>query len=316
MAHLFRLIATIHHLYSAMKTPIVVLSFGRSGSTWISDIISKNLGGLLLFEPLHRETCPFPQEVCYSDGFAPELDASLHTFLQAILAGKDRNRWLLRNHLFTPLAAVSQDYVDMVWDETPVLGFKEIRATYMIDWLIQRMDAKVVYLVRHPAAVIASLRRRKNFWNDLGFEVHWQLFMEHVVQNSRHQAVLAPHLGRIARASTRIQQEATMWAVAHKLAIQTLARHHLPYFRYEDFYQQPFATTRHLISYVGGNAAAIHPAHIFVPSMTTIRTVHGLTASESDFAAKGWRIFWDGVLTRVEFDEIMAISRAFGIDTY
>ncbi len=299
-----------------MSSPIVVLSFGRSGSTWISDIISKNLGGLLLFEPLHPETCPFPHEACYSDGYAPELNGRLHDFFQQVLAGRDRNRWLLRNHLFTPLEAVSQAYVDMVWEETRVLGFKEIRANFMIDWLIENLHARVVYLVRHPAAVIASLRRRKNFWNEFGFETHWRLFLEHVVDNPRQGEALRPYLPLIEKAKSQIDREAVMWAITHRLASQAAARNHLPIFYYEDFYERPFPTTRRLVNFLGGNVDAIHPSHIFVPSMTTIRTVHGLTASESDFANKGWGIFWEGILTPEEFDRIMHLVAAFGIEDY
>ena len=299
-----------------MNNPIIVLSFGRSGSTWVSDIISKNMGGLLLFEPLHPETCPFPQEACYSDGYAPGLNARLLDFLSEVLAGAHRNRWLLRNHLFTPLEAVSQTYVDMVWNETRVLGLKEIRATFMIDWLIENLHARIVYLVRHPAAVIASLRRRKNFWNEFGFETHWRLFLDHVVQNPRTEDVLRPYRSLIDAARTQIERETVMWAASHKLAARALARHGLPTFHYEDFYERPFPTTRRLIDYVGGDPQAIHPAHIFVPSMTTIRTVHGLTASESDFAAKGWSIFWEDILIADELQTIMGLVDAFGVEDY
>jgi len=299
-----------------MERPVIVLSFGRSGSTWVSDIISKNRGGLLLFEPLHPEICPFPQEACYSDGYDAGLNENLQDFLAAVMAKEFRNRWLLRNHLFNPLEAVSQTFVDMVWRETQVLGFKEIRANFMIDWLIETFDARIVYLVRHPAAVIASLRRRKNFWNEFGFETHWRLFHEHVVNNPRNELTLHPYRAVIAGAVTQIEREAVMWAVSHKLATQALARHDLPLFHYEDFYERAFLTTRRLVRYLGGNPDAIHPAHIFVPSMTTIRTVHGLTASESDFAAKGWRIFWDDILAPEELQTIMGLVQAFDIADY
>ena len=297
-----------------MSPPIVVLSFGRSGSTWISDIISKNLGGLLLFEPLHPETCPFAQDACYSDGY--ELGDMLEAFFHHIMAKGDRNRWLLRNHLFNPLESVSQAYVDMVWEESRVLGFKEIRANFMVDWLIERLHARIVYLVRHPAAVIASLRRRRNFWNEFGFETHWRLFLQHVAAHARYGEVLAPYRPIIDQARTRIQREAVMWAASHKLASQALARHGLPIFYYEDFYASPFPTTRKLIAYVGGDPAALHPAHIFVPSMTTIRTVHGLTSSETDFASKGWAIFWEDILTPDELAEIERIVLAFDLEDY
>ena len=299
-----------------IDNPIVVLSFGRSGSTWISDIISKNLGGLLLFEPLHPETCPFAEEACYSDGFQADLGYRLRPFFKDVLAKTYRNRWLLRNHLFQPLESVSQTYVDMVWKETRILGFKEIRANYMIDWLINTLNARIVYLVRHPAAVIASLRRRKNFWNEFGFARHWEFFLHRVARNPRYRTLLQPYRQLISNAHSRTQKEAVMWSISHKLAATTMRERGLPIFYYEDFYQRPFATTRKLIRYVGGNPAALHPAHIFVPSMTTIRTVHGLTSSESDFASKGWAIFWEDILSSEELKAIMHVVQAFELDDY
>ena len=298
------------------SSPIVVLSFGRSGSTWISDILSKNLGGLLLFEPLHPAVCPFAQQAAYSDGYDPDLSPRLADFLTQVLDKTYRQRWLLRNHLFHPLDSVSQGYVDMVWEESRVLGFKEIRANFLIDWLLEHLQARIVYLVRHPAAVIASLRRRQRFWHEFGFDTHWRLFLEHVVENPRYGTSLHPYLPIIHQARTQIQRETVMWAVSHKLASAAMTRHGLPIFYYEDFYQYPFPTTRQLIRYVGGDPEALHPAHIFVPSMTTIRTVHGLTSSESDFATRGWGIFWEDILTPEELEEIMAIVRAFELEDY
>ncbi|HEY52282.1 MAG TPA: sulfotransferase [Caldilineae bacterium] len=297
------------------SSPIIVLSFGRSGSTWVSDIISKSLGGLLLFEPLHPETCSFAAEICYGDAADPAMSERLAGLLAGILAKQDRNRWLLRNHLFSPLEEVSQTFVDTVWDECEILGFKEIRATFLIDWLLAHLHARIVYLVRHPYAVIASLHRRRNFWNEFGFARHWRLFQERVLLNPRHQALLQPYQPIIAAAQTQTERETVMWAATHKIASADLARHGLPIFHYEDFYEKPFPTTRALLSYLGHDAS-IHPAHIFVPSMTTIRTVHGLSASESDYSRKGLAIFWQDILSPTNLRVIGEIVQAFDIHDY
>ena len=296
--------------------PIVILSFGRSGSTWISDIVSKALGGLILFEPLHPETCPFAAEICYADASDPEQSERLYNLLNQILNKQDHNRWLLRNHLFSPLEAVSPAFVETVWSECKVLGFKEIRANFLIDWLIDHLDAQIVYIARHPCAVIASVHRRVNFWNEFGFERHWQFFRERVIENPRHRAALAAHDAIIARVRTQTEREAVMWAVTHKLAAQTLARRGLPIFRYEDFYETPFPAVRRLLRYLGRDDVSLHPAHIFVPSMTTLRTVHGLTASENDYATRGLALFWKDILSADEVRGIMDIVRAFDIDDY
>ncbi len=295
--------------------PIVVLSFGRSGSTWVSDIISKSLGGLLLFEPLHPEACSFAEEICYSDAATPAQSAQLDLFLSDILDKQDHNRWLLRNHLFSPLEDVSPAFVESVWNECRVLGFKDIRATFLIEWLLEHLHARIVYLVRHPYAVIASLHRRTNFWNEFGFEQHWRFFQERVLLNPRNQALLLPYASIIDSAQTQTAREAVMWAASHKIASAILQRHGLPTFYYEDFYRNAFSTTRAMLNYLG-HEADLHPAHIFVPSMTTIRTVHGLTSSESDYSSAGMAIFWQDILDPDELDKIGAIVRAFDISDY
>ncbi len=164
----------------------------------------------------------------------------LDLFLNGILNKQDHNRWLLRNHLFSPLEEVSPDFVETVWDECSVLGFKEIRATFLIEWLIEHLNARIVYLVRHPYAVIASLRRRKNFWNEFGFEQHWRFFQQHVLLNPRNQSLLQPYSSVIDHAQTQTAREAVMWAASHKVASAVLQKHGLPIFFYEDFYHNAF----------------------------------------------------------------------------
>ena len=295
--------------------PIVVLSFGRSGSTWVSDIISKAMGGLLLFEPLHPETCSISEEICYCDESSHGQSAQLEQLLHGILDKQDHNRWLLRNHLFSPLEEVSPAFVETVWNECNILGFKEIRAIFLIDWLLERLNARVVYLVRHPYAVIASLRRRKNFWNEFGFEQLWRFFRERVLFNPRNESLLQPYVSVVESAGTQIQKETVMWAASHKIASATLQKYGLPVFYYEDFYRNAFASTRTMLGYLGYDTN-LHPAHIFVPSMTTIRTVHGLAASESDYSSAGMAIFWQDILPPDDLRVIGEIVEAFELPDY
>ena len=298
--------------------PIVVLGFGRSGTTWVSDILSKTLGGLILFEPLHPQVCDFAAEACYADASTPALATKLDHYLDEIMAGDQRHRWLLRNHLFSPLEQVSDTFVDSIWAECNIIGWKEIRANFMIEWLCDQFNARIVYVARHPCAVMASLRRRHNFWNEFGWRQHVRMFGERVLAH--------PTLGRAFPAaairfrtgdlSDRLQQEVVMWAATHLHVSQQLGRLGLPTFYYEDLYERPFETTRALLAYLSYDQLSIHPSHIFVPSMTTLRTVHGLTATESQYRDQGMGLFWDDVLNASEVQAIMDIVAAFGIHEF
>ncbi len=296
--------------------PIAILGFGRSGTTWLSDIVSKILGGLILFEPLHPQVCDFAAEVCYAPSSIALANKNLLDHWRRALGGEIRQRWLLRNHLLSPLEDVSAGFVDMVWEQCQVIGFKEIRANFMIAALIEQLNARVVYILRHPCAVLASIRRRRNFWNEFGWERHWAMFCQRIVFGWPEAPVrLATQRQVIENARTPLEQQAVMWGVSALLAAAQLDRFGLPVFRYEDFYRQPFETTRRLLAYLGCGSQPIHPAHLFVPSMTTLRTLHGLAQSESDIAARGMRVFWEG-LTEAEVQAVLAIARQFDLERW
>lgn len=301
---------------STAKGPIVVLGFGRSGTTWISDIISKALGGLVLFEPLHPQACTFASDICYDDLSGRASSRRVNDYLSAVLSKKLRQRWLLRNHLFTPLEEVSGEFIETIWNECHILGFKEIRANFMIPWLRKHLDAQIVFVVRHPCAVIASIRKRANFWNEFGWETHWLMFMNRAVAISPEDEVVNLACSAAASAQSDLEKQAAMWAVTYAVAQTELRTAGVPLFYYEDFYERPFAASRVLFSYLGYPDISMHPSHLFVPSMTTMRTVHGLTASESDYVRHGEAMFWDGVLAESEVTEIMAVVAASGIEAY
>lgn len=296
--------------------PIAILGFGRSGTTWLSDIVSKTLGGLILFEPLHPQVCDFAAEVCYAPSSLATPNQRLSDHWRRALGGQIRHRWLLRNHLLSPLDDVSASFVDMVWEQCQVIGFKEIRANFMIASLIEQLNARIVFVLRHPCAVLASIRRRRNFWNEFGWEQHWAMFRERILQRGPEvQERLRPHLPVIAGATTPLEQQAVMWGVSSVLAAAQLDRFGLPLFRYEDFYHQPFQTTRRLLAYLGFGSTPIHPAHLFVPSMTTLRTLHGFAQSENDIAERGMRVFWEG-LTEAEVQAVLGIARQFDLERW
>ena len=94
-----------------MKKFIIVLGFGRSGTTWISDMISKMNGRLILFEPFHPSVTHLSQRIAYTPvdrGIEGYLIAQL---LTDVLTKRHKKLWLLRNHVPTKLEEVSQSFV-------------------------------------------------------------------------------------------------------------------------------------------------------------------------------------------------------------
>ena len=113
---------------------IIIGGFGRSGTTWLSDIVSKCLGGLILFEPFHPGVYDVSDKVIYAGNID---DNSLRSHLDEIRASHPTNPWILRNHLNSPIEKHSASFIKYVWSNSKILGYKTIRGNHCLYQLSQ-----------------------------------------------------------------------------------------------------------------------------------------------------------------------------------
>lgn len=298
-----------------MKT-IIVLGFGRSGTTWISDIISKISGNLILFEPFHPSVTEHSRMFSYSYIDGGEASSLLKNYLNDVLTKRHRKMWLMRNHVPVALDRISNTFLNRLWVECAVLGFKEIRANFMIEWFYKNIDCKIVFILRHPCAVIASIKNRSNFW-EFGWPETYELFLRKTIYHNRYKNhKIRNHTTIIKNAQTDIAKYTVMYALTHAIALPQLEQLGIPIFFYEDFYADPFGSVRRLSEYLGNGSVNIHPSYIFTPAMTTLKTFHGIHAMEENIANKGASLFWENELSGKEVNQILEIVNTFGISIY
>ncbi len=296
--------------------PVFVLGFGRSGTTWISELISKFSGGLILFEPLHPCVAEFSEELTYRPIACRRESILMKSHLSGILAKQRREKWLLRGHIPVSLDHVPDNLVDLFWRECQVLGFKEIRANFMIDWLHSEFGARIVFIVRHPCAVIASIKNRVNFWGEFGWPKHYQMFLDRTVYNDLYRNHPIQYaIDTIEGASTDIEKQAVMWTITHAIALPELDRLGFPVFFYEDFSTKPFDAARTLVSYLGMAQKGIHPSFIFTSSKTSDKSGQTLF-DENQRNRKNGSTFWADALSETETARIMRIVEAFEVGIY
>ena len=296
---------------------IIVLGFGRSGTTWISDILSKVLGGLILFEPLHPSVTDLGTKFAYSDVEDGEDSMALKSYLDALLNGKHRKDWLLRNHVPVPVQDVSRSLLEEIWEQCAVIGFKEIRSNFMIPWFNDNFDCRIAYIVRDPRASIASIKRRRNFFMEFGWPDSYEMFLKRTIYADRYRDhEIARGIDFARTADTDVAKYAVMWSITHALVLEELRSLGLPIFHYEDFYLRPFTSVKMLLEYLGHDEVNIHPAHIFTPSMTTMKTLHGLYEQEQIIAENGFSMFWEDTLKEEEADLISDTVGFFGLSLY
>jgi hypothetical protein len=125
------------------RNTVFIAGTGRSGTTWLEDIINCAHDHRILFEPFHSKEVPLLSQWNYRQYLRPDERADRYlTPARKILSGRIRNKWidqLNMKHL------VSRRLI------------KDIRANLLLRWIHTHFpEVPIVLLLRHPCAVASS----------------------------------------------------------------------------------------------------------------------------------------------------------------
>lgn len=126
-----------------LSKTVLLAGTGRSGTTWVSNILLAGGGGRYLFEPFHSRRVSACSGFRYRQYLSPDAEEpELGLVADQILRGAIRDPWIDQLNR-TVLAK---------WRLA-----KDIRANLMLGWLARLFPAvRVVVVVRHPAPVALS----------------------------------------------------------------------------------------------------------------------------------------------------------------
>jgi hypothetical protein len=153
-----------------LQPPVLVLSLGRSGSTWVAQMLGEAPDALLLDEPMNRGVIAhgvaYHSQIEAAPAEPPEVYqrqadlafAGCPTFAYPAL--RDPKQWSLAQRARRRVVV------------------KEVNPL-ACEWLVRRYRPRVILLVRHPAAV--ALSYRKMDWLK-GRAISWQA---HAVRQAR-----------------------------------------------------------------------------------------------------------------------------------
>lgn len=299
-------------IVSSNIKPIFIFGFGRSGTSWVSDIISRYLGRIILFEPCHPQVFQQASQYCYH-----HLNSStqnvIYDHLNTCLNKQIRDRWLIRNYLSSPLDQSSEEFVNLLWDNSEIIGFKSIRLNHSILPLVRRFDAQVIFIIRHPFAVISSILRRKNFWNEFGWDNHWKMFVTQIDSLPCLTEQERTFFYKKAREMRQTFSKVVfMWGVSHIVVLRQLRSLEAVPFYYEDLYLNPYNSAKDLIRSIGvsNESIHIHPSYLFTPSMTTHRTVHELQDARTIYFDRFPDFFWEKILLPPQIETVRLLLRS------
>jgi len=165
----------------------IIAGSGRSGTTWVLDAIAQSNGLRTIFEPLHPSVVaaarPYCSRFISDDADMPELyhhldqvargqfksfwsdfrirSDRLRLTRQSFSSKQDLGRYYRR---WRSALGLYQRYRTAIRQPNVITKF--IRANLMLGWIRRNFDARIVFLVRHPLAVVESqLRLGGADWN-------------------------------------------------------------------------------------------------------------------------------------------------------
>lgn len=222
----------------APSEAIFLAGSGRSGTTWLTDVICALPGIQQIFEPL----CPLQNtQVRFITGWDKSDPYMRAVYLspkanypnwqevwQRILTGRFRNYWTdyARNNYFPDRFLI-----------------KEVRANLMLGYIYNQFRPRIIYIMRHPAAVIHSRLTAPQPWHA---DVTDLLQQKTLVTD-----YLQPWVSEIAAETSQLGAHAVWWAVENHVAMQQLQN--IPHFfvYYEDLVMQPETVLTTLLPWLG-----------------------------------------------------------------
>jgi hypothetical protein len=279
------------------SSTILVSGSARSGTSWLGGLLARTGGVQQIFEPLSPPNSPTVRRLTGWDSSNPVARSQYlrpdseypewHVFLEKVLTGQYR-------HYVT-------DYVRTSYWPSRYL-IKGIRFNMMLGYVYDAFQPAIVYLVRHPCAVVYSRLHRER--GD-----PWQANVHDILrQDQLMEDYLRPWAGKIEREQDLIGANAVWWAVENMVASSELAaRPHLR-IHYEDICLEPqaaIAAVAESLSLESGNVNLLD----FMTNSRTAAVRHEQTTS-ARLAA------WKQGLTEEDQRRIIFWARELGLPWY
>jgi hypothetical protein len=276
-------------------TAILLAGSGRSGTTWITDLLCAFPGIQQIFEPLLPLWNSTVREITGWGNTDPHLRsiylrqsgdyAAWDRLWQQILTGRYRNYWT--------------DYERNCYFPDRFL-IKEIRANLMLAYLYKQFCPHIIYIVRHPCAVVQSR-----------LAVKWHADVQDIlVQDALVADYLSPWVAKIEKERDLLGAHAVWWAVENLVALKELK--HIPhhFVEYEAMLLQPDTEARRLFDWLNWK---FDPEHI----SSAVSTESRMSRQNVSYQSAGARLnSWRTGLSEEQQKKILWWAHEMGIPNY
>lgn len=264
----------------------IVAGTGRSGSTWVSELVVSQAPCRLMFEPFDNRKITDVAEQHYFPYLRPgDRHPALEAYCLRLLRGEIRHPWI-------------DHQVRTLFPRYRLI--KAIRANLLLRWLRERFPRlPMVLLLRHPCAVVAS--RLALDWatdGDIG---------PFLSQPALVEDFLAERMPVLRAARSPAAKHAVIWCVSNLVPLRQFASGTLPVLFYEQLCLRPREAVPALFAALEMPFEEAVFDRVALPSTTTARSS---AIARGDSRVEGWR----SRLTDEQVAEVLEVVRGFGLD--
>lgn len=241
---------------------VIIAGSGRSGTTWIQDVLAEANNLRTVFEPLHPRGVSRACGLAYRYIEADEESPELQRFFDDLLAGRIAGLWpdyRIRPDRFNIFTHGVKEFV-LNWrklarhrrkyrahrSRTGAV-IKLIRANLMLAWIAGHYDVPILFVVRHPCAVVASrMKIGGRDWNA-------QKALDRYLADQRLIEVMQQRYGVNIAQTDRTPEAilAVIWCVENMLPLSWAGDYGFEVVSYEGLLASPEAEWKRLVAALG-----------------------------------------------------------------
>jgi hypothetical protein len=262
---------------------IYVAGTGRSGTTWLSDLINHRNQYRQIFEPLHPlgpVGSVFPRHLY----LRPEDNDPVRLkTARDVLSGQVRGRDVDR---FNRRLVSSQRVI------------KDISSNLFLKWLHDHFPGMpIIFLMRHPCAVLHSQ-------TSVGWQKNLDLMLN---QESLVRDYLDPYMAELRGMKYAFEQHIAMWCIENYVPLRQFAPGDIHVTFYEQLCVRPKEELAAIMSFLGKRFDSRILAAAGVASLMAV-------GHSAIFRGRGLVDSWRSELTDAELSRAMSIVKMFGLD--
>ena len=267
----------------------LLASSGRSGSTWLGDMLAALPGVQAIFEPLDPRNSARYRDLMHWPPDAPSSALRRHYLRPTEPAPPWAEFWeqVLRGQVRTYLT----DYDRTSFFPRRFL-IKSIRANMMLGFVDEQFHPPIILLARHPGAVVNSMFYR--------VRASWPASARDLLSQEKLVADhLQPWVAQIEQVQDGFEALALWWAVENKVGLSQMAgRRHFLIF-YEDLTLRPRQTMNALLRWLGAPPEALPQARFQRLSRMTSVTQRQSAETDAMKRLSAWQRELSGAEQRI-----------------